>query len=237
MRIIFIRHGDPDYSIDFLTEKGTREAAALAKWVKRYDDQVKAYYVSPLGRAKETCRICLEPLGKEATVLPWIREYTGLATDPYTGKMRHAWDFFPGDWTKDELFYSEATWLSSPWYKDPSCKEGYETICGGLDALLAEYGYVRDGHIYRTNWTDKPNDDTIVIFCHMISTLTSVAHLTGIAAPLLWHGFFSAPTGITMLQTEERQPGIAWFRVRMLGDVTHLLAEGEPVSDSGFFPS
>ncbi len=236
MRLIFVRHGDPNYEIDFLTEKGQREAAALAKWVKCYDDRVKAYYVSPLGRARETCRVCLEPLGKEATVLPWIREYTGIAWDPHQERMRHAWDFFPGEWTQDPLLYHKDTWLDSPWYKDPSCKKGYEEICGGLDALLAEYGYVRDGNIYRTNWTDKANDDTIVIFCHMISTLTSVAHLTGIAAPLLWHGFFSAPTGITMLQTEERVPGTAWFRVRMLGDVTHLLTEGEPVSDSGFFP-
>ncbi len=237
MRIIFVRHGDPDYSIDFLTEKGQREAQALAKWVKAYDGEVQAYYVSPLGRARETCRVCLEPIGREATELPWIREYTGLATDPYTGEMRHAWDFFPADWTLDAALYREDTWLSSPWYRDSSCKEGYETICNGLDSLLATYGYQREGHIYRTHWQEKPCGDTIVIFCHMIATLTCLAHLTGIAAPLLWHGFYSAPTGITMVQTEERQPGIAWFRVRTVGEVAHLLAEGELVADSGFFPS
>ena len=31
MRILFIRHGDPDYVNDTLTEKGRREAAALAE--------------------------------------------------------------------------------------------------------------------------------------------------------------------------------------------------------------
>ena len=31
MRILIIRHGDPDYEIDGLTEKGKREAALLAK--------------------------------------------------------------------------------------------------------------------------------------------------------------------------------------------------------------
>ena len=30
MRILFIRHGDPDYANDTLTEKGRREASALA---------------------------------------------------------------------------------------------------------------------------------------------------------------------------------------------------------------
>ena len=31
MRIIFVRHGDPDYEHDTLTEKGHREAALLGK--------------------------------------------------------------------------------------------------------------------------------------------------------------------------------------------------------------
>ena len=30
MRIMIIRHGDPDYSIDSLTEKGLREAELLS---------------------------------------------------------------------------------------------------------------------------------------------------------------------------------------------------------------
>lgn len=106
MKIIMIRHGDPDYVKDFLTEKGEREAACLAKWIKQFDPEVDAYYVSPLGRAKETCRVCLEPLGKEATVLPWIEEYTGRAFHPRKGYVRHAWDFYPGDWTKDEKLFS-----------------------------------------------------------------------------------------------------------------------------------
>lgn len=36
MRIFIIRHGDPDYSIDGLTEKGKREAELLReRWSAR----------------------------------------------------------------------------------------------------------------------------------------------------------------------------------------------------------
>ena len=49
MRLIFIRHGDPDYVHDTLTEKGKREAELLAQRVKNWD--VSKFYVSPLGRA------------------------------------------------------------------------------------------------------------------------------------------------------------------------------------------
>ena len=34
MRILFIRHGDPDYVNDTLTEKGHREAQLLAEMAK-----------------------------------------------------------------------------------------------------------------------------------------------------------------------------------------------------------
>ena len=37
MRILIIRHGDPDYEIDGLTEKGKREAALLAKRLEKED--------------------------------------------------------------------------------------------------------------------------------------------------------------------------------------------------------
>ena len=48
MRLILIRHGDPDYSIDSLTEKGWREAALLAERAKSW--QIDDAFVSPLGR-------------------------------------------------------------------------------------------------------------------------------------------------------------------------------------------
>lgn len=41
MKLIIIRHGDPDYSIDSLTEKGWREAELLSERISRLD--VKAF--------------------------------------------------------------------------------------------------------------------------------------------------------------------------------------------------
>lgn len=36
MKILIIRHGDPDYSIDSLTEKGWKEAEYLSEKMHRY---------------------------------------------------------------------------------------------------------------------------------------------------------------------------------------------------------
>ena len=49
MRILFIRHGDPDYENDTLTEKGRREAALLAQMAPSM--KIDDCYMSPLGRA------------------------------------------------------------------------------------------------------------------------------------------------------------------------------------------
>ena len=52
MRILIIRHGDPDYEHDSLTPKGWKEAEYLSERISKMD--IAAFYVSPLGRAKAT---------------------------------------------------------------------------------------------------------------------------------------------------------------------------------------
>ena len=58
MKLLIVRHGDPDYEKDSLTEKGWREAAFLAERLSIIN--VKQFFVSPLGRAKDTASCTLE---------------------------------------------------------------------------------------------------------------------------------------------------------------------------------
>ncbi|MFR6582872.1 MAG: hypothetical protein ACLURP_13240 [Ruminococcus sp.] len=46
MKLLIVRHGDPDYDIDSLTEKGWKEVEYLSQKLSKLD--VKAFYVSPL---------------------------------------------------------------------------------------------------------------------------------------------------------------------------------------------
>ena len=50
MRILIVRHGEPDYAHDTLTEKGWREAELLSERLCK--EKIDDFYVSPLGRAK-----------------------------------------------------------------------------------------------------------------------------------------------------------------------------------------
>ena len=98
MKILIIRHGEPDYSIDSLTEKGWREAELLAKRMEKIP--AEAYYVSPLGRAKDTAAPTLRRVGREAQVLPWLAEFRGRFLSPTKGEDRIPWNLSPQYWTK-----------------------------------------------------------------------------------------------------------------------------------------
>lgn len=230
MNLIFIRHGDPDYSIDSLTEKGWREAELLSARTTKWN--VKEFYCSPLGRARDTASFTLHKLNRTATIHDWLKEFFVPVKDPETGNDRIPWDFMPNYWTKEENFYHKDTWYKAPVMQTGNIEAEFSKVKEGIDTLLAEHGYVRNGNYYKVV---QGNHDTLVFFCHLGAQFVILSHLLGIPAPLLWQGCFVAPTSVTVLTTEERVKGEAYFRLRTLGDTSHLYVAGEPNSRSGFF--
>ena len=63
MKLLIIRHGDPDYTIDSLTEKGRKEAELLKDRLEKSD--IKDFYCSPLGRARATAEPTLNAFSKK----------------------------------------------------------------------------------------------------------------------------------------------------------------------------
>lgn len=230
MNLIFIRHGDPDYSIDSLTEKGWREAELLSARTTKWN--VKEFYCSPLGRAKDTASLTLNKLNRTATIHDWLQEFYVPVKDPETGNDRIPWDLMPNYWTNIPELYHKDTWTKAPVMQTGDVDAAFKKVAHGIDALLAEHGYERNDNYYKVV---EGNSDTLVFFCHLGVQFVILSHLLGIPAPLLWQGAFVAPTSVTVLTTEERVPGEAYFRMRTLGDCAHLYVGGEPYSRSGFF--
>ena len=53
--------------------------------------------------------------------------------------------------------------------------ENYRVVTDGLDALLARYGYVRDG--YRYHASDETNREAVIVcFCHLGVTCVALSH-------------------------------------------------------------
>lgn len=226
MRILIIRHGEPDYAHDTLTEKGWREAELLSRRLSK--EQIDDFYVSPLGRAKDTASLTLKAMNREAEVLDWLEEFTPKIKRPDIKLHRTiAWDWLPADWTNDERFYDKDHWFENPVFMEAHVKEAYDTVVRGFDALLAKYGYERDGHVYHT---EQGNHKTICLFCHFGLETVLLSHIMEVSPMPLWHGLCALPTSVTTIYTEERRKGVASLRVTSFGDLTHLLENGEKPS-------
>ena len=82
MKLLIVRHGDPDYTIDSLTEKGWREVEFLSERLTKLE--IRDFYVSPWGRAKDTASPTLKKMNRTATECDWLRE-NGTGYCPYCG--------------------------------------------------------------------------------------------------------------------------------------------------------
>jgi len=223
MRIIMIRHGDPDYEKDSLTEKGWKEAALLSERILKLD--VTDFYVSPLGRAKDTASLTLKKMNRTATECQWLREFSPRIHRPdVQDRKMIAWDWLPEDWTKEEVFFRRESWASQKAMQEGSVGQEYQWVTESFDQILAEHGYVREGDIYRV---EKPNRDILVFFCHFGVECVLLSHLINVSPMVLWHHTCAAPSSVTTAYSEERRKGRAAFRIASFGDISHLYAGGE----------
>lgn len=229
MKLIFIRHGEPDYSIDSLTEKGWREAELLTGRIEKWD--ITDIYCSPLGRARDTAKLFLEKSGRTAEICDWLREFPARVLKE-DGTKRGPWDLLPSHFAVTDDYFSSEKWLDTKLMSSGDVKEKYLAVTGGIDEILRAHGYAREGRYYRVM---KENRDTLVFFCHFGVMCVILSHLINIPPVALWQGTYVAPTSVTILHTEEREEGIAYFRSACIGDISHLNAADEPVSFSGRF--
>ena len=223
MKLLIIRHGDPDYTIDSLTQKGRQEADFLAQRLKKA--QIGAVYVSPLGRAKDTALPTLKEIGLTAVECPWLREFdTHIWRPDVADCQKIAWDWLPKDWTAEERFFAYDRWAQPKAMAEGKVKQEYDWVINGLDEVLKHHGYVRENHYYRAV---HANNDTIAFFCHFGVECVLLSHLLNVSPMVLWHGMCAAPSSVTTLITEERRKGIAYFRMNGFGDISHLYANDE----------
>ena len=236
MRIVFVRHCEPDYTVDSLTPKGWREAKLLSHRVLNWN--VDAFYESPLGRAHDTAKTCLDlrrEHGKnsDVTVLPWLKEFYYQLKMPVTGEDVMCWDLMPSYFNGNKDLHDKDRWYDTDLMRSGNIRAEYEAVTSAFDELLKGYGYVRrsDG----TYEVTSHNDKTIVMFCHFGVTALLTGHMTGVAPTCLWQNFFMAPSSVTIIGSEEREEGTASFRVQVFGDTAHLTSKNESVSSSGYF--
>ncbi len=249
MRLLFIRHGDPDYANDTLTDRGKIEARLLADIIE--DFGIDDVYVSPLGRARDTAAYSLEKLEKEAVTCDWLREFPAefdpnlsdsarqayaneLWLDKETGlyRKRIMWDVLPSYFGQHPELFDRNAFLESELVKSSDMPEKYQYVISSFDKFLAEYGYERDGDIYKVT---EGNSKTIAFFCHFGITAVLLSRLWNVSPFVTLQSLATAPTSVTEVVTEERQKGVVAFRTLRIGDIHHLTSAGVEPSFSARF--
>ena len=232
MKLLLIRHGEPDYYTDTLTERGQREAELLAERIAPMD--ITEYFVSPLGRAVETARPTLEKAGRTAVTYDWLREFDIRVhrPDKEGGLSVVPWDWLPQDLAANPVLLDREHWFEHPVLAEMDVKAAADRVFAAFDELLASHGYVRDGLVYRA---ERPNSDTLAFFCHFGLACLLMSRLMNVSPLVLWQGLVMVTSSVTTFCTEERRPGVASFRASSVGDISHLYVAGQTPSFAARF--
>ncbi|MEX0886698.1 MAG: histidine phosphatase family protein [Phycisphaeraceae bacterium] len=218
MRVYLIRHADPDYANDTITERGHDEARTLATHLRRV--RIDHLYVSPLGRAQATAGYIAEAKTLAPVTLDWTRERGGWLIDqPHDNGTRMCiWDVHGHRVRGGAKLPGHDDWQAHPPFDHEAVRAEYPEIIAESDTLLAKHGYVRDGHVYRV---ERSNRDALAVVCHGGFGLTWLAHLLALPLPLVYSGFFMPPASVTTILFDERCPEVAVPRCIGLGLTAH----------------
>lgn len=232
MKILLIRHADPDYAADSLTPEGHKEAEALGERIAAQG--LDRLFASPLGRAQRTAGYIAAQTGLAVETEPWIRELHGWQVGSLPDGASHAWDY-PAE-TIPTLRERSGQWRLSDdhWLRHPDKRALYDELAAHSDEFLARLGYHREGGRYRCT---APADDkrTIALVCHGGFGLAWLSWLLQLPLSHVWGGFWLPPSSVTTLLWERRSADFAMPRCLGVGDISHLYKSGLSCSTAGLY--
>jgi len=219
MRIIFVRHGEPDYVHDCLTDTGRAQARAAAE--RLAGEGISEIYASPCGRAAETASFTAEKLGLPVTTLDFMHEITwGGADTPHEG---HPWTL--GDMMLEEGFdFAAGDWRRHPYFRNNSATEKYAMIAERFDAFLMGFGYRHEGG---RCFCETGTDGTIALFSHGGSGACALAHLLDMPFPYVCVVFPYDFTSIIIIDLPCRPGTYVHPRVELFNDCAHITRRGD----------
>ena len=219
MRIIFVRHGEPDYARDCLTEEGRKQAAAAAE--RLAGEGISEIYASPCGRAFETASSTASLLGLPVTILDYMHEISwggpGIACNG------HPWTL--GDRMLEEGFdFQHRDWRKHPYFDGNVASDYYQEIALQFDALLMKHRY---RHENRRFLCEEGTDKTIALFSHGGSGACVLAHLLNLPFPYVASVMPYDFTSIIILNFAVQEGAYVFPRLELFNDCAHIQKSAE----------
>ncbi|MCR5122621.1 MAG: histidine phosphatase family protein [Ruminococcus sp.] len=219
MRLIFVRHGEPDYINDCLTENGIIQAECTAERLR--DEPITAVFSSPMGRAFKTASFTADKHGLIVQKLDFMHEIDW--GDAYDGAGLPN-DGHPG--TLANMLYNECpssaggeSWREHRYFGDNRCLGYYETISRRFDEFLAGFGLIRENAVYRC---ERECGDTVALFAHGGSGAVMFSHVLNLPFPYV---LAAMPYGVCSVSVIEFCRGAGKTvvpRLELFNDMRHL---------------
>ena len=227
MLLYIIRHADPIYNPDSLTELGHMQAKALAD--RLYVNGIDIAYSSPNMRSQMTAGPACEKLGLEYTVENWMSE--DLAAKDFMCKTEnggYTWCFHLQN-TKfkyDKKIQSGGSWYEAEYFCMVNAKEGYKRIKDCSDEFTERLGYRREGGLYKII---RANEDRVAAFCHQGFGTIWLSYLLDIAPHLFLSSFDISHSSVTILNFHNYENGETAPKCLCLSDISHIYKSGLPM--------
>ena len=222
MLLYIIRHGDPIYETDSLTDKGKLQAEAVGR--RMFAAKIDRIYSSPMGRAKETAEPACRLLGLEKNIEQWTHEIGDERLTPFPdGKMKSISNV-------QNIYYRENGNLYLPYERAYECaginqsqmKSAVEYIEENGIKFLEKLGYREENGVYRIL---RNNEEKIALFCHGAFARAWISVLLHIPLHIMWASFEYTHTGVTVIEFKNHDNGITAPQCLCYSDISHLYAE------------
>lgn len=214
MKLIFVRHGHPDYAKDCLTELGHPQAEAAAERLK--DEKIDKIFSSSCGRAYETaCHIAARH-NLEVTQYDFMREIRWGVKN--TEDYAHPWTL--GDeWIARGKDIMNFDWQNDPEYKAVTLAGDYNRLSQAFDEWLREFGLVREGNYYRIV---RENKDTVMMVSHAGASSVAISHIFNLPFLYTCHTIGCDYTAITIVNFNGKEGELTAPGFELVNDARHI---------------
>ena len=219
MRIVFVRHGEPDYANDCLTAVGKVQAEQAA--LRLREEGIEEIWSSPLGRAAETAKAASGVLGLPVKTLDFMQEVHWGSTDgePIFADG-HPWEIVD-EMARRGIDLNRNDWRDTPYFRTNCVLEYVNRVEKGIDEWLAGFGYIREGSYYR-HTAEEQEHRTVALFSHGGSSCATIGHILNLPFPYacaLLHFDF---TGITVVRMDRSEGPCTLPCLELANDGKHI---------------
>ena len=223
MVLFYIRHGEPIYNPDSLTEQGKIQAEAICKRLAAFG--VDEIYSSTSNRAVQTAMPLCEMLNKEPELLDFCHENHAWRQLTIERNGEKNWLFKDAE-MRELMLNSSVLGLGFRWFEHPRLtgyREGMERIRNESDKFLASLGYehIRETGKYKVT---KENNKRVALFAHHGFGLAFLSAVLDIPYPVFSMHFDICHTGLTVINFQEEN-GFSVPKILTLSSDAHLYKE------------